>query len=84
MEKVKKKVIDFLVSNMSFFIGMGSVINLEGSYYEYNVSKSPKEADEKAILRDWQMISQDFLDAFEKTDIDEDKILSERKRILDA
>lgn len=84
MEKVKRKVTDFLVPKMSFFIGMGSVINLEGSYYEYNVSKSPKEGDEKAILRDWQMISQDFLDAFEKTDIDEDKILAERKRILDA
>lgn len=84
MEKVKRKVTDFLVPKMSFFIGMGSAINLKGSYYEYNVSNSPKEADEKAILRDWQMISQDFLDVFEKAELDEDKILSERKRILDV
>lgn len=85
MNKVKKRIFtDFLTSKMSFLSGMGSVLNLGGSYYDFNASKSSSEADFKAILNDWQMISQDFLDVIEETDFDEQKVVKERKRILDV
>jgi hypothetical protein len=85
MNKNKKRIFtDFLASKMSFLGGMGSVFNLGGSYYNFNSSKSSIEADSKAILKDWQMVSQDFLDAFEKTGVEGERILRERKRILDA
>lgn len=53
---------------MSFLIGMGSVFNLSGSYYEYNASKTASEADEKAISKDWETIGQDFWAVLDEKD----------------
>lgn len=70
MNALKKKVYtDFLIPRMSFLIGMGSVFNIAGSYYKYNTSEAAKEADEKAISKDWQMIEQDFQDILEEEDL---------------
>lgn len=85
MKKIKKKIVtDFLVPRMSFLVGMGSVFNLSGSYYSYNTSDSPEEADGKAILKDWQVISKDFLDVLENNGFDQEKISKERKKVLNA
>lgn len=53
---------DFLFSQGSFSIGVGSIFNIPGNYYLFNYSKSDKEADTKAIKSDWGMIKQDFED----------------------
>ena len=51
---------DFLVPTSSFLTGAGSVINLAGNYFDYNVSDSPEEADYKATLNDWLVLAQDL------------------------
>ena len=58
-EKIKYHS-DFLFSQGSFFIGVGSIFNIAGNYYRFNYSKSNEEADIKAIKSDWGMIKQDF------------------------
>jgi hypothetical protein len=51
---------DFLTPASSFLTGAGSVFALAGSYYSYNRSSTPQEADERAIRSDWAMIGQDI------------------------
>jgi hypothetical protein len=51
--KMKKFSSDFLLPRNNFFVGMGSVLNLGGNYFEYNTSKSDIEADKKALSSDW-------------------------------
>jgi hypothetical protein len=73
MGKKKRYVTDFLSSTPSFLSGAGTVINLAGNYYEFNVSNSGFEADRKAIENDFRMVGQDICDVIEK--IREDKKL---------
>jgi hypothetical protein len=47
----------------SFFIGVGSVLNLFGNYFTYNYSKTEEEADTKAIESDWGVIGCDLQDS---------------------
>ncbi|MGV4413302.1 hypothetical protein [Chryseobacterium sp. T1] len=56
--KIRKT--DFLLPNNDFIIGLGSVLNLLGSYFEYNYSNSSKEADFKALESDWQNVGEDI------------------------
>jgi hypothetical protein len=51
---------DFLVSTGSFFIGLGTVMNLSGNYFQYNYSRNGEEADKHAIYRDWRVIGQEI------------------------
>jgi hypothetical protein len=51
---------DFLTPQNSFIAGMGSVINIDGNYFDYNSSSSAEEADKKAIFMDWKMIGEDI------------------------
>ena len=41
---------------------LGSIFNIPGNYYKYNVSKSEKEADIRALNNDWSIIFQDLED----------------------
>jgi len=67
MEKcVKIRKTDFLLPNNDFIVGWGSVLNLLGSYFEYDYSKTPNEADLKALESDWQNIGEDIRKSFEK------------------
>ncbi len=66
--KVKLKS-DFLFSKSTFWDGIASVLNLPGNYYEFNTSKSPEEADKKALISDWENVGEDIRQArkrFEK------------------
>jgi hypothetical protein len=56
---------DFLSGNNNFLIGMASVFNFGGNFFEYNESESSEEADKKAIENDWNMIEQDIQDVIE-------------------
>jgi len=53
----------FLFSSPSFWSSLGSIFNIAGSYYEYNFSKTPAEADKKALQSDWSILNQDFKNA---------------------
>jgi len=60
---MKKRVelqTDFLIPRTNFFVGIGSVLNLAGNYFEFNTSKTEKEADEKAIRSDWENVGRDI------------------------
>ncbi|MCK5841951.1 MAG: hypothetical protein KAH31_07280 [Candidatus Sabulitectum sp.] len=57
---------DFLVPEVDFVTGIGSVASIYGKYYDYNYSDSTIEADEKAIRSDWRMVGQDILNAVMK------------------
>lgn len=64
---------DFLLPKNNFFVGLGSVLNLAGAYFNYNYSKSGKEADYNAMYSDWKNIGEDFKvskETFEKSNKD--------------
>ncbi len=56
---------DFLCASSSFLAGVGSVLNLNGRIYEYNLSDDP---DKVAISQDWRMVGQDLRDALDQAE----------------
>lgn len=63
MKRMKKVQTDFLFSTPSFLIGLGSVLNISGNYFEFNESSSDQEADKRALSCDFKMIGQDLKDS---------------------
>ena len=57
---VKKFKTNNLFPRTNFLKGMGSVLNISGSYFDFDYGKSDAEADAKAIASDWGMVGQDF------------------------
>lgn len=51
---------DYLLPKNNFWVGMGSILNLADSYFEYNYSKSESEADLKALTSDWDNVGEDI------------------------
>jgi len=51
---------DYLLPKNNFWVGMGSILNLAGSYFEYNYSKLDNEADLKALSSDWDNVGEDI------------------------
>lgn len=61
MKKIRKLYsTDFLLPKNNFWVGLGSVLNLSEAYFEYNYSKSDREADFNALYSDWQNIGNDI------------------------
>lgn len=52
---------DFIMPKKSFLGGAGSIINLFGNYFRYDVSKHDAEADRRAFENDLNMLHQDFM-----------------------
>ncbi len=71
---MKKFSSDFLLPRNNFFVGMGSVLNLGGNYFEYNTSKSDIEADKKALSSDWQNVGNDIKTALWQTSAKRKKV----------
>ena len=44
----------------SFIIGMGSIFNIPGDYFDYSYSRNNIEADNEALKRDWETIGKDI------------------------
>lgn len=57
---------DYLLPKNNLWVGMGSILNLAGSYFDYNYSKTEKEADFKAIMSDWENVGVDVKKSKEK------------------
>ena len=53
-------VTDFLFTTPSFLTGAGSVINLAGSFYDFNSSLSSDVADRLAIKMDFNIVGDDL------------------------
>ena len=51
---------DFLFYKTNFWTGMGSVLNLSGSYFDFNYSDTEEEADFLAFLNDFGVVGQDM------------------------
>jgi hypothetical protein len=68
---MNRVVTDFLTPKTTLLTGMGTILNLVGSYYQYSISPTPEEADRRAIASDWRMVGQDIKDAIlhEKAEI---------------
>ena len=55
---------DFLVARPSFWTGLGRVLDLWGTFDDYNLSPTTEEADMRALYSDWRMTGQDIRDAW--------------------
>lgn len=60
---------DFLFANPSFLTGAGRVIDLGAAlqHSSYNMSRTPAEADQRAIAQDWAAVGKDFYAAIRET-----------------
>lgn len=56
----------FLFARPSFAEGMARVVDLGSTMQVYNSSKSEKEADVKALKKDWEAVGEDILGAVKK------------------
>ncbi len=57
---------DFLTSTSTFVIGMGSVMNVGGNYFDHNSSSTPEEADQIALASDWAVVGQELRAALDQ------------------
>jgi hypothetical protein len=55
-----------LFAGLGFFEGMGRILDLRGTMVVANESPSPREADARALLSDWQTVGQDLETAIAK------------------
>ena len=55
----------FLFSSPSWMQGVASAMDLGGTLVEYNVSRTPQEADVRAIASDWAITGKDIQKAAE-------------------
>ena len=51
---------DFLFATPSFSMGLAAVLDVGGTLVEYNSSRTPVEADRRAIRSDWETIGNDI------------------------
>ena len=61
----------FLYAHPSFLSGLARVLDLFGVFDSYNRSRSPQEADAKAMYADWRIVGQDIMDAAERFEVDD-------------
>jgi len=47
---------------------MGSAVAIGGNFYGFNYSKTPDEADARALRADWIMIGKDLSDVMKKAE----------------
>lgn len=59
----EENVTDYLFATPSYLTGAGTVINLAGSYYDFNTSSSEIEADNIAIKNDFAIVGKDLNNA---------------------
>lgn len=63
--KRKRGCSDFLFPKSTFIVGMGSVLNIGGNYFEFNSSNSDLEADLFAMRNDWECVGNEIKSASE-------------------
>jgi hypothetical protein len=68
MKRLKRFRTDFLFATPTITIGVGSIMNIAGSYYSFNGSSTAAEADFKAIQADWGVVGEDIRNAMKSFD----------------
>lgn len=66
MKKRKRFSTGFLYATPSFITGAGTVLNLAGNYYEYNISDTELQADFRALANDFGVVGNDLRDAMDE------------------
>lgn len=51
---------DYLFPEGGFLLGFGSVLDISGNYFQYNLSRDGAEADRRALASDWGVVGQDM------------------------
>ncbi|MBI5711778.1 MAG: hypothetical protein HZC42_15955 [Candidatus Eisenbacteria bacterium] len=54
---------DFLFASPSFLVGVGRSLDLGGHFDGYNVSRTPEEADARALGADFLSVGRDLIRA---------------------
>ncbi len=49
-----------LCERSSYISGLASIFNIAGNYSRFNYSKTPEEADMRAIAADWEVTAEDL------------------------
>jgi hypothetical protein len=57
---------DFLFAQPSVASGIARVVDMWGTFDDYNSSNTGSEADAKAIAADWLMVGQDIAEALDE------------------
>ena len=52
---------------------MGSILNIDGHYFDYDHSKSGSAADYRAMQSDWQAVGNDIRKAMQGFDLTDDQ-----------
>jgi hypothetical protein len=58
-----KPMTDFLVASPSLISGAGRLFDWYGQFDEYNISRTPTEADAKAMASNWSIVGEDIRNA---------------------
>lgn len=53
----------FLFADPSFSEGVGRLADFSGALNNYNISRTPKAADRRAIRADWEVVGDDLREA---------------------
>ena len=56
----REKYFNLLTTELSFWSGMASTLDIGNNLYTYTNSPTPEEADRKALAQDWYVVGQDF------------------------
>lgn len=51
---------DFLFARPSFIEGVARIVAFSGSLNTYNASRTPEEADMRALQKDWKAVGHDL------------------------
>ena len=61
--EVRSMRTDFLFVSPSPWLGFARLLDIAGTFDRYNVSRTPEEADARAMYSDWRMVGEDLADA---------------------
>ncbi|MBI4827474.1 MAG: hypothetical protein HY804_01465 [Nitrospinae bacterium] len=64
---------DYLYAHPSFLGGMARVLDIFGVFTAYNYSRSPQEADARAIHSDWLAVGKDLDAAMADAEVREEE-----------
>jgi hypothetical protein len=75
----RAKIMDsYLFASPSFLSGVARVVDLGGIFDDYNVSRTPQEADAAGLRSDWADVGRDLRSAFQAESDRQSRTVRER------
>lgn len=56
---------NILTSDSNVLTGIASAMSLGGNFYQFNNSRTPEEADFRAIYHDWRVVGEEIRQAMQ-------------------